>query len=65
MEYQWALNFETSLASDFSMNFGISCSFLKPEGKEQVQKQIVNARSEGMTCTEISRALSIPKTTLE
>ena len=46
------------------MNFNISSSFLKPEGKEQIQKQILSARSKGMTWDEIARSLSIPKTTL-
>ena len=46
------------------MNFNISSNYFKPEGKEQIQRQIAAAREQGMTWEEISQLLPIPKTTM-
>ena len=35
------------------MNINISSKFFKPEGKEQIQRQIASAREQGMTWEEI------------
>ena len=52
------MNFETPLAPRFHImkKFSINSSFLKPEGKEQIQRQIYFVRMQGMTWEEIFKS---------